>query len=703
MNYCFLPLVIFVIIIIGTGVTFAFKSEDPCRNKEFAYRIAKLSAEEKSAWEKILKQKTPSDEHQACQSALLGRLYESQGRFSEASSAFLTAAEKSPLLGDYFILAKANAEFKAKNYHHAKSIAKTLKASKHSSYVRNKAEQLLAEIAVIEKNDQEIIETHRELVRDKLENERHLFALASSLSTLGEKEEANEIFKQLLIRFPSSKEAKKVEVQNTKASIKLSPEESENRFNKLIAKLDFDQVVTDADQAIKKLGKNAKERAAYNGFAVKSLILNNKFQQGLLRAEKQALSKDSTAKDFENYAWSLGKVGRLVEAANYYSRFAQKSLDTLDKAKGCFFSGFSLYEANLYSVALFTWQKCADLMNETPLRENYLWYQALSSMLLNNFDMAQLLLQDLMSNFKGKEQEKYAFFLGYSLHQRGNKNAGDAVLRKIANNTSPSYYVMSARRFLGLTTLKGQKIPANALADLSLSCKEAACHQALTLYHLGFAEEAKDLILRAKINNEEKLAVLQQMERFHDVWQRSYLINPQSAINNAKLVTNHKIRASYPLPHQEIISSMSRKYSISSTLLYAIIRTESGFSPEAESYRGALGLMQMMPFTANDLAKKLALNQFSPVQLKEPAIAIEFGSLFLATLKRQFAKTHIVIAAYNAGPQKVQQWLNDFGDLRDELFVERIPFEQTREYVKKVLTTANLYSALDGKAMSLLY
>lgn len=449
--------------------------------------------------------------------------------------------------------------------------------------------------------------------------------------------------------------------------------------------------------------KKADEISAYNAFAVKSLVLNNKFQEAFLRAEKQALRKEATAKDLESYAWTLGKIGRNVEAANFYSRFAQRAVDKEDKAKGCFFSGFSLYEANLYSVALFTWQKCSAMMSESPLKENYLWYQALVSMLSNDFSRAQPLLEDLLSNFKSKEQEKYAFFLGYSLHQKGNKNAGDAILRKIANSTRASYYVMSARRFLGLNEIKGQKVSGNALKDSSSACTEDACNQALTLYNLGFVDEAKDIILGAKIDNEQRLGLLQQMGRFHEVWQRSYLINPQALISNDKLVTNHRIRASYPLPHQEIVDRMSKKYTIGPNLLYAIIRTESGFHQEAESYRGALGLMQMMPFVAHDLALKLSIPQFTPAQLKEPAVAIELGSLFLATLKKQFAKAHLMIAAYNAGPQKVQQWLNTFGDLPYELFVERIPFEQTRLYVKEVLSDANFYSALDGDRMSMLF
>ncbi len=342
-------------------------------------------------------------------------------------------------------------------------------------------------------------------------------------------------------------------------------------------------------------------------------------------------------------------------------------------------------------------------MKNSPLEENYFWYQALSSMLSHNFHHAQGLLSDLMKKFKGENQEKYAYFLGYSLHQMGRKNAGDVVLREIANKNQPTYYVMLARNFLGLDNPSGREISGDALSQLAKKCDKEVCHNALTLYHLGFAEEARDMIIAAKLNSDDKLALLQQMGLFHEVWQRSYLLNAQALIREGKLDTSYRIRASYPIPHQSIIDEMSQKYTIPKSLLYAIIRTESGFAPDAESYRGALGLMQMMPFVANDLAGKLDLAEFSTEHLKEPKISLELGTLFLATLKRQFDSPNLVIAAYNAGPHQVQKWLNRFGHLPMPLLNERIPFEQTRAYVKKVMTAESLYFALRGQPLRLIF
>ncbi|MCA9508907.1 MAG: transglycosylase SLT domain-containing protein [Myxococcales bacterium] len=683
------------------------KPSDPCLAKEFAQNISHYTSHELLQLEKLLKNRFGLSQTQyGCQSALLGKLYMAQGRMNEASSSFGIAAQKLPDLQDYFMLAKAKTEFKNSNLQIAQKIVESVLKSKHSSAFVNKAHRLLADIALAKQEDTSIVETHRQILRDSgAKNKDHLFNLALSLSKLGNTNEADDVFKQLLIRFPTSLEAQKATELRGKHHLKLTIDEHEKRFNQLIAKMAFDQAVADADQALRELksSDDEKRKSIYNSFAVKSLILNNKFEQGIERAAQRALSPQKTPKDLETYAWALGKVDRLVEAADYYSRFAQSSSDKKEKERGCFFVGFSLYEANLYSMANYSWQQCQHLITDSKLKEKTLWYQALSSMLIGHFDHAQTLLAQLVKKSSSCVHEKYVYFLGYSLHQLHRKNAGDALLRSLAQKKQPSYYVMLSRNFLGLKKIKGQTLSADALSQLASKCQKPVCQNAHTLYHLGFGDEARDLVMASSLKNEDKLAMLQQFGNYHEVWQRSYLLHPQTSIKNASLHTDYKIRASYPLPHKALIKRMSHKYNVPENLLYAIIHTESAFLTDAKSYRGALGLMQMMPFVAHDLAAKLDLKQFSTNHLKDPKISLELGALFLATLKRQFDGNHLVIAAYNAGAHQMQKWIDRFGHLPPEFFVERIPFEQTRAYVKKVMPSASLYAALDGKDLNLIF
>ena len=479
----------------------------------------------------------------------------------------------------------------------------------------------------------------------------------------------------------------------------------ETRFNKLIENLAFDRVVSDVVLQLKKRpSKNLKdpETSALNSFAIKALILNNQFEKGLNWAKARASEKQANHKDFESYAWGLAKVDRFIQASEYYTRMAQSSNEKATKARGCFFAGFSLYEASYYSLAQLSWQRCAGVLENSSYHENYLWYQALSSLLTHDIQKAQSFLNQLLVKFtKSLDHDKYTYFLGYTLNSL-KKNTPNTPWRTLASSNKPTYYVLLARQALGLKAPSSKAISPDALLKKA-ACKNKACEKALTLYNLGFKDEARDIILTMSMSPEERLSLLQSLGLYHEAWQRSHILKPQARIKNNSLVTNAHIRSSYPHPHQDIINQMSRKYSVEKSLLYAIIRAESGFLQDAKSYRGALGLMQMMPFVAHDLASKLALEKFSPEHLKEPKVAIELGALLLATLKRQFDTIHLVVAAYNAGPHHVQKWLDHFGDLPTELFIERIPFQQTRDYLKKVLPSKSLYSALQGQPLVLAF
>lgn len=681
---------------------------NPCAGIAFMGDLARLSEQTLDRLAQDLGDKSSSSSEEGCRNALLGRITMAQGKHSEASNYFSRAALSLPELSDYFQLAKAHAELRNQDFKEATSIANALLNSQSallSAQFKIRTQQILAEIAFKEKDHQQIIKTHSELLGRGLSDDKVLlFNLAASLGHMGEHEKADEIFKQLLLRFPLSSEAQTVEKLRGLAQYHLTLKENEKRFDQLIKNLAFDRVVADVDSLLAKNARSLKneEKSALESYAQKSLVLNNRFDQGLRRARLRVQAKDSTAKDLENYAWGLAKVNRFIEASDYYSRFANISKDPEDKAKGCFFAGFSLYEASLYSMAQFSWQRCHGYMEKSALNENYLWYQALAALLNNDAEQASTELKELMHKFKkSSDIDKYTYFSGYALHQLNEKDAGDVFYKKLAHINVPTYYVMLARHALGFKGPSGTVLSADAFSRTAMPCNEPSCNNALLLQNLGFPDEARDMVLRNNMPQAQKLALLQYLGNYHDVWRKSYALKPGLKIDGNTIVAHANIRASHPVPYESIIEEMSRKYSIQKSLIAAIMGVESGFLLDAVSNRGARGPMQMMPFVAEQLASKLAIDQFSSDHLKEPKIAIELGALLLATLKRQFEDTYLVVAAYNAGAHNVQKWIDLFGHLPLPLRVERIPFEQTRTYVKKVLSTKSVYDALQGNVLSL--
>ena len=125
------------------------------------------------------------------------------------------------------------------------------------------------------------------------------------------------------------------------------------------------------------------------------------------------------------------------------------------------------------------------------------------------------------------------------------------------------------------------------------------------------------------------------------------------------------------------------------------MRAESGFDSKAFSPRGARGLMQIMPETGQWVAGQLGEQNFDPDQLFEPETSIKMGAWYIADLKKEFGNDPVlVLAAYNGGRGNVREWLSDVNNFGDSSDIERIPFEETRLYVKKVLKYYRIYSIL---------
>jgi len=155
------------------------------------------------------------------------------------------------------------------------------------------------------------------------------------------------------------------------------------------------------------------------------------------------------------------------------------------------------------------------------------------------------------------------------------------------------------------------------------------------------------------------------------------------------------LRIIYPFPYQQMILAEADERNVDPFLAAGIIRQESMFDPHAVSAAGAIGLMQLMPATARALASTLAVRKFQPGLLERPDVNLHLGMAFLADqLHTWNARVVPVLAAYNAGPARVARWraLPEWG--RDELFTERIPYQETRDYVKTVQRNAALYRAL---------
>lgn len=150
----------------------------------------------------------------------------------------------------------------------------------------------------------------------------------------------------------------------------------------------------------------------------------------------------------------------------------------------------------------------------------------------------------------------------------------------------------------------------------------------------------------------------------------------------------------FPMPLREIVVRRAGEIQLDPAYVYGLIRQESRFIMDARSHVGASGLMQVMPATAKWTAKKMGLNNFTPDQITDREVNVAIGTGYLKLVLDDFeGSMPMATAAYNAGPNRPRNWRN--GPLLEAaIWAENIPFQETRDYVKKVLSNTTNYAAL---------
>jgi len=155
-------------------------------------------------------------------------------------------------------------------------------------------------------------------------------------------------------------------------------------------------------------------------------------------------------------------------------------------------------------------------------------------------------------------------------------------------------------------------------------------------------------------------------------------------------------RIVYPMIHEAEFVARSREHRLDPALVAAVIRQESQWFPRALSVAGARGLMQVMPSVGEAIARSRNYPVWDPALLFDPHVSLELGTSHLRAALSQYSSLPRALAAYNAGGSRVRRWAQRVGASDPELFTERIPFVETRDYVRIVQRNAELYRALYG-------
>jgi soluble lytic murein transglycosylase len=163
----------------------------------------------------------------------------------------------------------------------------------------------------------------------------------------------------------------------------------------------------------------------------------------------------------------------------------------------------------------------------------------------------------------------------------------------------------------------------------------------------------------------------------------------ERGINDARVY-----RIVYPVAMRDVLAAEAAERRLDPALVAALIRQESSFNPRATSAAGARGLMQVMPEVGRQIARSLRFPLWDPVLLYQPDVNLQLGIAHLANLMRGDDDLPRVLAAYNAGGSRVRRWSAKVGADDPEIFTERIPFVETRDYVRIVQRNREMYEML---------
>lgn len=189
----------------------------------------------------------------------------------------------------------------------------------------------------------------------------------------------------------------------------------------------------------------------------------------------------------------------------------------------------------------------------------------------------------------------------------------------------------------------------------------------------------------------------------NDYYSKSLRMIARSANLDGAKISRKAFELLYPQNFLEQVQDSAKEFSVDDYLMFALIRTESFFEPAIQSHAGAIGLTQLMDSTAADCARRLKVQDYN---LLDPATNIRFGTYYYSNMKKRLDNSGVLaLFAYNAGITVVRRWiksskieLNAQGRLWSDMFLETLPFAETRDYGRRVVSAAAMYAWLyDGK------
>ena len=433
----------------------------------------------------------------------------------------------------------------------------------------------------------------------------------------------------------------------------------------------------------------------------RALIAGQMYDQALNVLE--SLGDDPAARKMR--ASALSRQGPTEKAAQIYRTLAREQRGTTDGASALYFAGDAYQQGGNADAARPLFRQ---LVDQYP--EERRW-KRLAMMRLAGLAFLEGNYGEAASTWDRYRQQhpdgplalQSTYWAARARAKQGDAEAAERLFRKVRRMDRDSYYALKAGEQVGESfwPLPMREAPAR---NESTQRRMAGWMDAVDrLLEAGFPDvasaEAGRVMERAGSSRTAQYALAEALVE-QGYTRRAIRIGLQ--LQSGEATDPRLLRIRYPYPYRDMIRAEAEEHDLPSNVAPALIRQESMFKARITSPVGARGLMQIMPTTGARLAQEKGVESWDPAYLYQPEINAHLGIGYLAeNLDVNDGSLPATFSAYNAGPHQVEQWraFPEF-EADQELFTERIPFRETRDYVKKITRNRAIYEGLYADSTS---
>lgn len=303
---------------------------------------------------------------------------------------------------------------------------------------------------------------------------------------------------------------------------------------------------------------------------------------------------------------------------------------------------------------------------------------------LRDSDWARLLVDISAMPEDERKTEEWRYWRAVALGHSGQINAAIAAYETLAQERSFYGFLAADELDIDYAFEHNHLIADQAVIDALL--RQPALHRALELFMVG-------LDGRGRSEWDAAISLLKPAEKIQAALLADQWSWHSRAIATVATIGEYDdLSLRYPLPFKNAFEQHATAASISATWAYGIARSESLFMPDIRSSAGAIGLMQLMPATGRAVARDIKLPYAGIDTLTDPVDNIQLGTAYLGQMAQRFGgNTVLATAAYNAGPHRIDQWMPGTGSVDARVWIENIPFNETRKYVRRVMAADTIF------------